>query len=71
MSDEASKLIAEFLSLCFEQRQLSSEEEQEERKEEHESKREQLRVSSMKLSKKLYTKAAELERAGDITKGKH
>ena len=63
MSEEVNELIEEFLSLCFEQRQISSSNDEERI-------REELKKSSMELSKKLYTKAAELERSGDITKGK-
>lgn len=65
MQEDVNELLEAFLSLCLEQRQLTridstATEEQ----------KEDLKNSSMKLAQKLYTKAAELERSGDFSKGK-
>lgn len=62
MSEEVNELIDKFLSLCLEQRKVSSSAEEARR-------REELQLASLELARKLYTKAAELERSGDITKG--
>lgn len=61
MSDEVDELIEEFLSLCLEQRQVI--------RSGRVDKEEELKLASLKLAKKMYTKAAEFERSGDITKG--
>ena len=65
MSEEVTDLIETFLSLCLEQRQLKSSSPSGE----NVLREEELKVSGLELAIKLYTKAAELERAGDISKG--
>lgn len=62
MQEEVNELLESFLALCLEQRQLTNNSDSNQRKEE-------LKISSMELAQKLYTKAAELERSGDISKG--
>lgn len=66
MQEEVNELLESFLALCIEQRNLSNsfgfDSSSSQRKED-------LAGSSMKLAQKLYTKAAELERYGDISKG--
>jgi hypothetical protein len=66
MQEDVNELLESFLALCLEQRQLSSKTElnQNQRKEE-------LEACSTELAIKLFTKAAELERSGDISKGTH
>ena len=67
MSEEVTQLFEDFLSLCLEQRQLASNSDQNSN-----SRRiDEFKASSMELAQKLYTKAAELERSGDISKGKN
>lgn len=67
MSEEVNELLDSFLSLCLEQRQLTNSETGNE--ETVTIKKDELKASSLELAKKLYTKAAELERSGDISKG--
>ena len=62
MQEEVNELLESFLALCLEQRQLTNNLDSSQRKEE-------LEKSSTELAQKLYTKAAELERSGDISKG--
>lgn len=64
MQEEVNELLESFLALCLEQRQLTS------TNSDYYQKKEELKRSSMDLAQKLYTKAAELERSGDISKGK-
>lgn len=63
MQGEVNELLESFLALCLEQRQLTS------GASDSNQKREEIKRSSMELAQKLYTKAAELERSGDISKG--
>lgn len=63
MQEEVNELLESFLALCLEQRQFTS------ANYDSNQKREELKRSSMDLAQKLYTKAAELERSGDISKG--
>lgn len=60
MSDEVNELLDAFLSLCLEQRKLSQESDESVK----------LKASALELAQKLYIKAAELERSGDISRGK-
>lgn len=63
MSEERDPLIKEFLAFCAKQRlELTADASERTKK--------RFRLDSIELSKKLYTKAAELERLGDITRGK-
>ena len=65
MHEEVTELLDSFLSLCLEQRQLTNAP----NSSEVAQRQQELKTSSMKLAQKLYTKAAELERSGDISKG--
>lgn len=65
MQEEVTELLDSFLSLCLEQRQLTNAQ----NSSEVAQRQKELKTSSMKLAQKLYTKAAELERSGDISKG--
>lgn len=67
MSDDINELMEAFLSICLEQRQISNEVAGDDLKA---KRKEELKNSSNELAQKLYTKAAELERSGEITKGK-
>lgn len=67
MAEEVNELLDSFLALCLEQRQLSSSETTVSSN--NDRRREELKASSLELAKKLYTKAAELERNGDISRG--
>lgn len=76
--NETNELIEAFLSLCLEQKKQTKAKEMEEEKEKDNSsndfknknnfKEEELKNSALLLAKKLYTKAAALERSGDISK---
>ncbi len=68
MSEEVNDLLEAFLSLCLEQRQLTATSEE---NSSLDRRKDELKASSMELAQKLYTKAAELERSGDISKGKN
>lgn len=71
MSEEVNELMDAFLSLCLEQRQLNNEQEGRGRGGgEGSIRKEELKTSALELAQKLYIKAAELERSGDISKGK-
>ena len=75
---ETNELIEAFISLCLEQKKQTKAIEIEEEKEKDNSrndfknknnfKEEELKNSALLLAKKLYTKAAALERCGDISK---
>lgn len=70
MSEEVNGLIDSFLALCLEQRQIISNSSTKADDDEIISrKRRELKTASLELANKLYTKAAELERSGDISKG--
>lgn len=73
MSEEVDQLMDAFLSLCLEQRKQKLENEREEidemNRSENEIRAEYLKSSALELAQKLYFKAAELERLGDISKG--
>lgn len=64
MSDEVDELLNKFLSLCLKQRKEQLIDSP------HVNRREYLKTSALDLAQKLYTKAAELERSGDISQGK-
>jgi hypothetical protein len=68
MQEDVNELLESFLALCLEQRQLSS---KTELNQNQNQRKEELEACSMELAIKLFTKAAELERSGDISKGTH
>jgi hypothetical protein len=70
MQEDVNELLESFLALCLEQRQLSSKTELNQNQNQNQRK-EELEACSMELAIKLFTKAAELERSGDISKGTH
>ena len=66
MSEEVDELMDAFLALALQQRQLNS---SRAAINSDSIKMEELNASALALAQKLYTKGAELERSGDITKG--